>query len=289
MFKYKTHGKWILAGEHSVLRGGEALVFPVKSRCLEFSFESADEMKLTIPEDHSDLEMAFWGVFEKALQKLNLSRKDISGHIQMDSNIPVGAGMGASATLCVSLARLFCDLGHLKEEDQYTFAKSLEDLFHGESSGVDVAVALNHKSLSFKKPQSMEMFEPVWQPMFYLSYCGKRGVTSDCIRKVQKLIESDQKLGDKLDSQMQESVALAKQALLKQNDIENLMTSIKLARNCFQQWGLIGNDLNLHMSFLEQEGAIATKPTGSGDGGFVLSLWNTKPDPSKFNFELIEA
>lgn len=289
LFNYRVHGKWILAGEHSVLRGGKALVFPVSSRYLDFSYEKGTSLSLEIEHCSSDLEMAFWGVLEKALQKLNLSRQDVLGKIKMESNIPVGAGMGASATLCVSLARWFSDLGYLKNEEQYEFAKSLENLFHGESSGVDVAVALNHKSLIFSKPQTMEVFEPKWQPHFYLSYCGQRGVTADCIRRVQKLLKQDPESGEEIDLQMFRAVETAVDSLLKPNDLQGLTNAIELANDCFNEWGLISQSLETHMSELKEAGAVATKPTGSGDGGFVLSLWETPPtDTSKFDF-LIKA
>ena len=63
MPKFKTHGKWILAGEHSVLRGCPALVFPVRSRFLEFEhIASKEPLSVKIESGGSDLEMAFWGV-----------------------------------------------------------------------------------------------------------------------------------------------------------------------------------------------------------------------------------
>lgn len=288
MLEFRTHGKWILAGEHSVIRGGEALVFPVQSRFLDFRFIEGPEMKLNIRHENSDLELAFWGVFEKALQALNLNRSDVSGSIELESNIPVGAGMGASATLCVSLARWLSKLGHLAVEKQFDFARDLENLFHGKSSGVDVAVALSKSPLLFKAPSMIENFEPLWQPHFYLSYCGKRGVTSDCIKKVTSLIETDPTLGKEVDGQMQKSVEMAKEALMTKDHLSLMKDAIDLANSCFEKWGLISHDLGKHISLLKSQGAIAAKPTGSGDGGFVLSLWQEPPTSPKA-IELIQA
>lgn len=289
MLKFKTHGKWILAGEHSVLRGGRALVFPIASRFLEFSFEAGDELKLEIEHSNTDLEMAFWGVLEKALQNLGLTRQQVQGTLSLKSNIPVGAGMGASATLCVSLAKWLTALGYLPESEQYEFSKNLENLFHGESSGVDVAVALNNQGLEFQRPQSMEFFKPNWQPHFYLSYCGKRGVTADCIRRVQNLINENPKLGEDIDQRMQKAVNLAKEALLKNQAIDSLKDSMELACDCFNSWGLLSAELHDHMLLLKDHGALACKPTGSGDGGFVLSLWSEAPQGEWAQKSLIKA
>ncbi len=286
MLKFRTHGKWILAGEHSVLRGGTALVFPVQSRYLDFEFVPGDELTLQIEHKNTDLEMAFWGVLEKALQNLQLKRQQVSGALKLSSNIPVGAGMGASATLCVSLAKWLSGLGHLPQAQQYSFAKNLENLFHGQSSGVDVAVALNHEALEFRKPDVMKTFEPAWQPHFYLSYCGKRGVTSDCIQRVQNLLQKNPRLGEDIDERMQKAVSLAKESLLSPNQLNPLKDGIEIAKDCFNSWGLISKDLQDHMHFLEDKGALATKPTGSGDGGFVLSLWEEIPP---IELDLIKA
>ena len=301
MFKSRTHAKWILAGEHSVLRGGKALVFPLSGRFLDFEFEPGEELTLEVvrgslestssgklgegvsqsPEmaSYTCLEMAFWGVFEKALQTLKMSRKDVTGKIRLSSNIPVGAGMGASATLCVSLAKWFTELSFLAPGDQYEFAKGLENLFHGESSGVDVAVALNNKALVFKKPSEIEFFEPKWEPHFYLSYSGKRGVTADCIRQVQALMSSDPQRGADIDQTMFEAVDKAIESLTTIDDNAGMKKAIEQANSCFESWGLLSAQICEHQSRIMSSGALATKPTGSGDGGYVLSFWQKEPSP----------
>ena len=294
MLKFRTCAKWILCGEHSVLRAGRALAFPVESRYLDFEYQSCSEdLSLEVSHPSTDLhstgvEMAFWGVLEKALQSLNLSRSKIQGRLKLSSNIPVGAGMGTSAVVCVSLAKWFTGLGYLPKENQYNFAKSLENLFHGESSGVDIAAVLNNHGIEFQKPDLIRVFKPAWKPHFYLSYCGRRGVTADCVRRVQKLIEKEPLKGQKIDEDMQKSVEMAKEALSNKGLISKLVTALHLAEFCFQRWSLVGRELSEHMSFLKQNGALATKPSGSGDGGFVLSLWETPP-PVELNGILIKV
>ncbi len=290
MLNFRVHGKWILAGEHSVLRGGEALVFPVQSRFLDFTFTpSKQKLCLEIVHPNKDLETAFWGVLKRALEIVDLPLDQLTGKLHLQSQIPIGAGMGASATLCVALARWFHDLGYLKLDKMYTFAKSLEDLFHGESSGVDVAVALSQQPLLFKRPDTMQTFLPLWQPHFYLSYCGKKGVTADCVSQVQSLFLEDKQYAEAIDNKMKEAVALAKESLLGNRKIESLIESLDIAQTCFQQWGLITPELRSHMNVLKSMGALAVKPTGSGGGGFVLSLWDRKPQDKTLNFELIQA
>lgn len=167
---------------------------------------------------------------------------------------------------------------------------NLENLFHGESSGVDVAVALNNKALEFQRPAQMNFFTASWKPVFSLSFCGQRGVTADCIQRVQSIHKKDPVFGSKIDAQMQEAVDLAKHALTQSEQLSELAQAIHLAASCFQEWGLVSRNLQDHMAQLKSCGALATKPTGSGEGGFVLALWRSRQDlPTDFVDDLILA
>ena len=288
MLNFKVHGKWILAGEHSVLRGAPALVFPISSKYLEVSYvEGPEELQVSFVPSNNELHIGFWSVFEKALEIVGKNRSDVTGRLTLTNNIPIGAGMGASATLCVGVAKLFNHLNFIDDEKLYDFAKSLEDLFHGKSSGVDVAVALNNEPLAFKTPDQIYKFSPQWKPKFYLSFCGKRAVTSDCVKKVESLFNDNQVLAESLDLNMADAVNDARSALETDQDLDKLKSAIDMAGKCFEGWQLVSKELEAHMADLKAKGAIAVKPTGSGEGGYVLSLWDTDVDPNQFSFEMI--
>jgi mevalonate kinase len=288
-FETEVHGKWILAGEHAVLRGSPALVFPLYSRSLHFSFSPTqqkydDGLRLELSGEHGDeLQLLFWGVLEKACMMKKLGRKDIAGLVKIRSTIPVGAGLGASAALSVAFARWFQHLKVLQENELQEFARNLENLFHGESSGLDVAVALNAKPLRFVRgiPVSASaFFTPSWTPKWYVSYSGKRGVTSECVNGVKNWIAKNPEQGVAADEDMRSAVHLAEKALAssEQEGFSLLRESFELAGSCFSRWNLTEGSLGQHMQWLKNQGAVAMKPTGSGNGGYVLSLW--KSDPS---------
>lgn len=279
-FKVETYGKWILAGEHSVLRGFPALVFPLKDRGLHLEYEESDQpIKVHFGGDHGlDLRLPFWGLLEQALEKVGKSRDDLSGHLNLQLNLPLGAGLGASATICGAVAKWFVHQGWVKEQDTFSFALELENIFHGESSGVDLAVALSGQGLRYLRKGEKETIGFNWKPKLYLSYSGHRAVTSECVIQVKDLLHKNSSLGEKLDKQMGEAVQMAEKAL--QENLECLMqlkVAILLARECFESWGLCDGPMGSHMSELEQRGAIAVKPTGSGGGGYALSLWSEEP------------
>lgn len=288
-FETRTYGKWILSGEHSVLRGAPALVFPLYSRSLNLSFQEdaeATSLDLKLKGKHGEeLQLLFWGVLEKACELKKIPRSSLKGRLTIESFIPVGAGMGASAAFCVAMTRWFQSLGWLDDGEVYEFARQLENLFHGESSGVDVAVVMQEQPLYFLRNGIRKVLNPTWQPQWYISYSGQRGVTSECVQKVKNFIVQNPEQGELLDKEMSRSVELANQALAvdPKKGLPILVESINTAAQCFLKWGLTEGSLKSRMDELKSQGAIAVKPTGSGNGGYILSLWSSQPPPEIFS------
>lgn len=148
-FQIQVHGKAIISGEHAVIRGHPALVFPVVSCLLEIKKVDEAGPFRVYSETSSDSKMVLMGVFDRALQKVNRSFDDLRGTYQIDSTIPIGAGLGASAAICVAVARYCAFRGWVGETELFDFSRELENIFHGESSGVDIACALNSKPILF--------------------------------------------------------------------------------------------------------------------------------------------
>lgn len=279
-FSCEAYGKWILAGEHAVLRGCPALVFPLKQQKMKLHYVNNQNdlsVKLEGPYGES-LKLLVWGVIETAVENLEIKREQLKGELTIESHLPLGAGLGASAALCVIMGRWFSYLGFVESHEIYEFARTLEDMFHGESSGVDIAVSLEGEAIEFLRGGERTPLEVNWTPNWYISGCGHIGVTNECVQQVKNLYK---KQPDKavIDQQMKEAVEEAKKALsLSESDgFELLAKAIKKASECFEQWGLTKGVLSEHMKELYDHGAVAVKPTGSGGGGYVLSLWDRNP------------
>jgi mevalonate kinase len=279
-FKTTTYGKWILAGEHAVVRGHGALVFPVKTKNLTLSYSASASLGAHYTgESGTDMHLLFWSVLEHGMQLLGRSLNQLQGHFHLDSSIPVGAGMGASAALCVAMSRWFCAQKMLDAHQCSIFARELEHLFHGTSSGLDIAGVAAEGGVYFKSGREFPVQQKI-HPLFFLSSCQQIGITSHCIQQVQNLWNKNPLLAEQIDKQMFEAVEESKNALEQQTThaLSSLAQAINKAADCFVQWGLVSESLQHHMNRLFAQGALAVKPTGSGGGGFVLSLWEKEPE-----------
>ena len=144
---------------------------------------------------------------------------------------------------------------------------------------MDLAVSLSAQGIRFVRGEELTQLKLKWWPKLYLSYSGQRGMTAECVTKVKRLFETQPVLAAAVDAQMRESVESAEKAFTRDEaqGLVQLKAALDLGRKCFEQWDLCGGDVRIHMRQLEEAGAWAVKPTGSGGGGYILSLWRSEP------------
>ena len=289
-FRTLSSGKWILAGEHAVLRGGPALAFPLRARGLELR-HSEDGRSLRVETrglQHEILHACAGRALQRALELLHVERAALNGTLLVVNELPCGAGLGASAALCVSLARWLCRLNLVSRDAADRLARELEHLFHGESSGLDIAVVSSERPVLFSSATGPSPFEPAWTPRLVLSDSGARAATRECVDKVKALLRRSPDEGRAIDADMRAAVERCVQALHDRGAgaFDALADAIDLAASCFRRWGLIEPRLAGHIEDLMLAGARAAKPTGAGVGGYVLSLWS-EPPPAVLQSRLI--
>ncbi|MDR0580968.1 MAG: hypothetical protein LBG04_02535 [Holosporaceae bacterium] len=272
MPNFPSFAKWILSGEHTVVRGGKAIAFPLRNFSNSLVFEKGDTLSIVTNQE-------YWretviSLLEMAAKFLRVSLKQISGHITLKSDIPLQTGLGSSAAICVNIANLFGHYGLCEDVSQ--LARYLEDKFHGKSSGLDIAVVQANKPIIFQENKVVEFLKPSFWPPMILTYSGKKSITSVCANIVNDIFWEDETLALKLDKQMDLASCLCEDAL-KSSDFNKLKEGIMLGNEIFHRWGLCDASVSSLIKELLSAGATAAKPIGSGLGGYVLSLWEDSP------------
>jgi len=272
-FVTKTYGKWILCGEQSVLRGYPAIVFPLGNYNLELEYLWSKEPLIVSANviDKNPL-LQVWHAAWDAFPKYSDTFRHF-GQLNIRSSIPIGQGIGASAALCLAIARCVC---HFSETTPLIWetAKQLENLFHGQSSGLDILGAGSSQGTWFQQGRRRPL-QLKWHPHWALTNTGQIGGTTSAIQQVKDFYQRQPQQGQALDLKMAKSVNLALSALEDSHidALDMLSDSMLDACDCFHDWGLITADMKNHIEQLKKQGALAVKPTGSGGGGFLLSLW----------------
>lgn len=297
LFQTSAHAKCILAGEHVVLNGCPAIVLPVTKKSITLTYQPTND-PVYIANDPifvgstskygDNLSILFRNTLQNVLQQVHKDISEVHGKFLIENHIEIGGGLGFSAAFCVIFTRWLIWNHWLEEKKLFSFARQLEDIFHGKSSGADIAGAIANHIIHFEIAGDIYKIEPLWKPKLYLSYSGCPKKTDETINKVKAFRKEHPELSKSIDNEMRESVLMIEEAFKmdEKHGLPLLRSAILLANHCFEVWGLNIPELKQHFEQLYHMGAIAIKSTGAGGGGYVLSLWETPP-PLDSPIELI--
>ena len=277
-FKVEVPAKWVLTGEHSVLRGKGAIAFPHSQMKLFLNYQPG----LSLQAAANPFQSQIRSLVGRASEFLNVPLDIHESNIEIHSQIPIGAGLGSSAALCVAMAKFTLWKAEMNEDRLVPLATYLEHLYHGKSSGMDVsAIAAVSSPILYSIDAGASMISPLGTvPRFELYDSGKRGSTKECIQKVKHWHQSMPHLVEHYDEQMAEATRIAHQALLNysmkpRESEDQLAKAMTMGQQCFETWGLLSPELIEQKYDLLKQGALAVKLTGAGLGGFWVALWRS--------------
>jgi mevalonate kinase len=277
-FSTRVPGKWVLAGEHAVLRGAAAIALPHPECGLSLSFDPDTSLERLVVEPFTADTVI--GDLLKSIPLEGGGHDGISGVLKIESSIPIGAGFGSSAGLCVALSQWLAPVLKINCEELRDFATRLEHRFHGKSSGMDIAVIAAGEPVSFTMKSGPRALGIKKLPKFTFYDTQLRAKTQRCVAQVEEFIRKDPVAGAEVDEKMSAASRMAMEGLAlydsgqARQGLQVLKTAMRKAGECFYAWGLVPQEAQQIEKRLLEQGALAVKMTGAGGGGMMVALWS---------------
>jgi mevalonate kinase len=269
-------GKAIIVGEHAVVYGSRAVAIPLtKMRMtLELTPQMQGNRPISLKLGGKELSHRISDVIKDAIQALRVYPFSLA--IQGKSSLPFGAGLGASATLCIAILRAVADsVGMKLTNDRLSMLGNiLERRFHGSPSGLDTAVVAYEQCITFSKNGPITPIalpdnggNPRWE--FALVDSGVRASTLSMINVARPYFS-----GPKADQRILrfDSLANVVEAGISQLDYSSVAEAMGEASTLLSAAGVVTHQLKEIMKACLNTGLLAAKPTGAGGGGVVLGL-----------------
>jgi mevalonate kinase len=279
--KASAPGKVILFGEHFVVYGGKAILCSINKR-VTVTAEKTNERKISIDSEIGKLVLQpnksilkidsplkpFYYLANKALEN-----EKTGIHIQIDSEIPLGAGLGSSSACCVAgAAAIFKLFGKISKEKILEFAIEAEKTIFENTSGADCTVCTYGGIIEYCKNNGFKKIED--EPNFELIIANSNieHSTQSMVSKVKGFQNNNKeeflRLSN-LESKLVEDVL----KLVKENKSKEIGEKINQNQEYLEILGVSNNELT-NMIKIGQESSFGAKITGSGGGGCIFALTN---------------
>ena len=247
---FSAPAKVILSGEHSVVYGRPALVAALDK---QLNFSLSENQFSNNKEDKSVRKIV--ALIEKNvvdyLKERKIPYQKKRYFFKIDSEIPIGFGLGSSAALSVAATacflKFFTGKDFSKEEINH-LAYQIETYFHQNPSGVDNTASCfggliyyrkefeflnNIAFLNFKIPKNF--------PLFLIDYKKPKEKTKEMVQMVYKKYQKNNSLLESIFSDMEKVT-------------KKMVLAIKEANKSLFQEALLDNEI-----FLEMLGVVSSK------------------------------
>ncbi len=283
-------GKAILFGEHSVVYRGPALVIAIDRRARIIA-SKRDDKRIGF----DCLDLGFEGYFEgdhyKAITGENwrgnrlqamlvsarktMERLDIQSGVDLTirSDIPVAAGLGSSAAICVctvaSIAELFD--GDLSNQEICELAYEGEKVLHGTPSGVDNNISTFGGVLSYERGVGIEKIDFEGALPLIIGNSKRKRSTRRLVARVKSLRNRNPELVDKIIDSMAELSRKGLEAL-QEKDYAKVGDLMNINHGLLSSIGVSIARLDILVHAARGSGAYGAKLTGAGGGGCMIAI-----------------
>lgn len=319
-------GKLILTGEHAVVYGRPALAMAVNRNAQTLiTMEGADEtVSFDLPNLQGQKESFtlrtlrdFHGRVERNYEEFlagRLSIRDVlhkpvdlfqyafvtvldglhlkmggGVNVRLNSNIPIGCGMGSSAATILSVLR---GLGHyyrveFRPEWYSRYSLEVENMQHGKASGLDTYVSLHGGCVRFQDGEARELPLPR-VPLYIVNTGTPASTTGEAVAAVAKRIGAQHPVWAEF-----ETTANHMQKALEHDDLKAFQRAVRDNHRLLNGIGVVPGRVADFVAEVEAAGAAA-KICGAGavageGGGMVVVAAREAPAAlcAKYGYELM--
>ncbi len=285
-------GKVILCGEHAVVYGHPAIalpVFGVQSRCVVLAKPGTSAGEVLIKDPAVGLHGSLAALPpDHPLRRtviLTLSALSVDHlpacEIQIHSSVPIGGGLGSSASVTVAVTRAVAAfVGHpLDDETVNEIAFEVEKLHHKTPSGIDNSVITYAKPVFFRKDAPLQWLEITSSLFFLIANSGVKGSTGKAVLQVR---ENWQSAPAKYESLFNDIGRISNEMKIafQAGSIEELGKLMTANHASLQQLGVSTPKLDSLVNAALEAGAYGAKLTGGGLGGNMIALVSPEKEQS---------
>jgi len=270
--------KIILFGEHFVVHGTKAILAAIDKRVtVTTTFTENKTIKVNsqlgtievpISSSHEEVKSEF-RPFVYLANKIINSEQNASGlEITIDSDIPIGVGLGSSSACCVAAAASISELfNELSSEEILKISIEAEKTIFPDTSGADCTVCTYGGMIEYP---SVEKIDNAFDLNLLIANSMIPHNTKNSVEKVNKFKENDEERFSQLcdlETKLIDEVITA----MKDNDATAF--GLKMSENQkYLEEIQISNDTLRDMISSLKEISLGAKITGAGDGGCIIAL-----------------
>jgi len=271
-------GKIILFGEHFVVHGTKAILAAIDKRVtVTTTFTEKATIKINsqlgtievpISSSHEEVKSEF-RPFVYLANKIINSEQNVSGlEITIDSDIPIGVGLGSSSACCVAATASISELfNELSSEEILKMSIEAEKTIFPDTSGADCTVCTYGGMIEYP---SIEKIDSTFDLNLVIANSMIPHNTKNSVEKVNKFKENNEERFSQLcdlENGLIDEVIVA----MKNNDAAAF--GLKMSENQkYLEEIQVSNDTLRDMINSLSEISLGSKITGAGDGGCVIAL-----------------
>ncbi|MBN2056000.1 mevalonate kinase [bacterium] len=275
--------KFILLGEHAVVYGYPAIALPVMDRTARARVTPTEPTAAVQIHSH-DLNSSATineppapAMLEPLVGLIRLLNHEhgvpLSGwSLEIDSDVPVGRGLGSGAAVSVAVIRAVAAAFHmeLSDADISAFAYEIEKYHHGTPSGIDNTVITHGRPVLFRREHPIRLIETS-EFTFVVADSGDYSST----RRVVESVAASRAL----DPERYGALFLAIGALVERGraalaggDAEALGRLMNRNHDLLSALDVSSPRLNVLALAARKAGALGAKLCGAGRGGCLVAL-----------------